>query len=440
MQRLHDLGEGAWSIVGGNIRPGMDATIEALIDQECAYTVETISPKGDHVYEEIRSIRAVIPYAKDLATLIDIGATPSTLIISFTVTEAGYYLDAENRLDDRHEDLRSDLEGRTQLTIYGAMSAILSERMARNGPPVTLLNCDNLRGNGARFRAGLLDFLARKKQSELLLWVRENATCPNAMVDRITPRPSADVAARVLKACGRVDGAAVMAETYIQWVIEDEFCSARPPWEKVGAEIVKSVAPYEEAKIRILNASHSCIAWAGTLIGLNFIHQGVEVPAIRQMAYAYVTDDVIPCLSSPLHKSPVNLAVYRDVILDRFSNPYLNDTNQRVAMDGFSKVPGFIAPTIAERLGQGESIEKTAVLPALFFRFLERWHRGALPYRYEDQAMDENAVHSFFRSSDPVAAFCQNPALWRSLAGNPKLKSAIDRALPAVRTLEASHG
>src|SRR5208282_481174 len=129
----------------------------------------------------------------------------------------------------------------------------------------------------------------------------------------ITPRPPADLAARVQQATGWGDAAPVMGERFIQWVIEDHFANGRPAWEKAGAEMVTSVLPYEEAKIRILNSSHSCIAWAGTLIGKRYIHEGTKVPAIHRMAHEYVTRDVIPCLTP----SPLDLAKYRDIVLDR---------------------------------------------------------------------------------------------------------------------------
>ena len=135
--------------------------------------------------------------------------------------------------------------------------------------------------------------------------------------------------------------------------------------EVAGAELVDDVHPYEEAKIRILNATHSCIAWAGTLAGHTYIHEGTHDAAIRRFAYDYVTQDVIPCLT-PI---PLDLARYRDVVLERFGNPYVLDTNQRVAADGFSKIPGFIAPTLAESFARGAAPVATAVLPALFLRF-----------------------------------------------------------------------
>jgi D-arabinitol 4-dehydrogenase len=227
----------------------------------------------------------------------------------------------------------------------------------------------------------------------------------------------------------------VMAESFIQWVIEENFCNGRPAWEKVGVQMVESVAPYEEAKIRILNASHSCIAWAGTLLGYQFIHEGTHDAVIRQFAYDYVTDDVIPCLNP----SPIDLADYRDVVLERFGNPAIRDTNQRVAMDGFSKIPGFIAPTIRERLAKNQSIESVAMLPALFLAFLQRWHRGEIPYTYQDQGMDEAIAHAMCDAADPVAAFCHDKVLWGPQAGDDRLIAAVRGAALRVDNFVKEH-
>ena len=431
LHHLRETNDRAWAIIAGNIRPDVETTTQALIAQGGEYMLETVTPAGERRYERITSILEVVPFEPTLARLVEVGAATSPRIISFTVTEAGYYLDPSDRLDLSHADMLADLEGRTK-TIYGAVAAILRERMRRAGGPVTLLNCDNLRSNGARFRAGLLDFLDRRAELDLRCWVDENTSCPNAMVDRITPRPPADVAARVTAATGFVDGAPVMAESFIQWVIEDRFIAGRPAWEQVGVEMVTSVHAHEEAKIRVLNATHSCIAWAGTLRGLSFIHEGVAMPLIRDMAWRYVTDDVMPCLDTPEHPAPMDLAAYRDVVLDRFSNPYLCDTNQRVAMDGFSKIPGFVVPTLRECITAGRSIASTAMLPALFFVFLGRWHRDELAFAYEDGVMDPAGAHAIFATPDPLEAFCREPLLWADLAGNATLVAAVREAASRV--------
>ncbi len=424
LHRLRESGDRSWRIVGGNIRNDMAETMAALSAQGGVYTLETITPAGERGYERITSIERVIAYSPELTGLIAAGAEPSTRIVSFTVTEAGYYLDAKD-----HLDLQA---ARVGSTIYSALTAVLRARMQADAGPVTLLNCDNLRHNGDRSRSGLMQFISAEGDDTLARWVEANTTSPNAMVDRITPRPTPDVAERVQAATGWADAVPVMGESFIQWVIEDRFIAGRPAWENVGVEMVASVAPYEEAKIRILNASHSCIAWAGTLVGKTFIHEGTHDAVIRGFAHDYVTDDVIPCLHSPERPSPIDLAHYRDVVLDRFGNAAIRDTNQRVAMDGFSKIPGFIAPTISERLARGESIASVAMLPALFLAYLQSWHRGQIATTYQDQAMDPAAAHAICEAADPVAAFCADPVLWGPTANHPRLVAALRTARDRV--------
>lgn len=445
LHRLRETGDRSWAIVGGNIRPDMAQTMAALIAQHGRYTLETVTPAGQRAYETITAIERVIPYAPDLAELIGVGADPDTRIVSFTVTEAGYYLDAHDRLDLSARELAADLEaarstpaGAPASTIYGVLTAILRARRRAGAGPVTLLNCDNLRHNGERSRSALMQFMALAGDPALVRWVEANTSSPNAMVDRITPRPTPESAERVRAATGWADGAPVLAESFIQWVIEDRFVAGRPAWEKVGVEMVASVQPYEEAKIRILNATHSCIAWAGTLVGKTYIHEGTHDPVIRGLAHAYVTDDVIPCLHQPGHPSPIDLAAYRDVVLDRFGNPEIRDTNQRVAMDGFSKIPGFIRPTLVERLSRGEPIDSTAMLPALFLAFLHRWHRGQIAYTYQDQAMDPAAAHAICDAGDPVAAFCADAVLFGPIAGDRRLVAAVRAASQRVARFVAA--
>ena len=449
-QALHDAGDARWVLAGGNIRPDMAETIEALQASGGAYTLETVSPAGERQYQRITAIRQVIRHDAELSGLVACGADPATRIVSFTVTEAGYYLDAHNRLDLNFADLAADVaasrEGHPDPhphpltpTIYGALTAILRARRAAGAGPLTLLNCDNLRHNGDRSRSGLLQFITLIGDADLLAWVQAHTSSPNAMVDRITPRPTPEVRDRVRAATGIDDPAALMSERFIQWVIEDRFAAGRPAWETVGVQMVASVDAYEEAKIRLLNATHSGIAWAGTLLGLTYIHEGTRHLTIRRLAFDYVTDDVIPVLSPPGAPSPIDLAAYRDVVLDRFGNAGVADTNQRVAMDGFSKIPGFIVPTIRERLARDASIASVAMLPALFLAYLQRWHQGRIPYTYQDQAMDPAVAHAICEAADPVAAFAADAALWGPLAGDARLLAALRAATARVDSFIQGH-
>ena len=437
VQKLIDSGDDSWELAGGNLRADMLDVIEALQKQNGQYTLETVAPNGERFYDKITAIRHVIPFDENLSGLVTMGSSPDTRIISFTVTEAGYYLDDKDQLDLNFADLKADLErvksGAVGYSIYGALVTILKARITKEAGPVTLLNCDNLRHNGQRFRKGLLQFIDLLGDAALKTWVEQNTTSPNDMVDRITPRPTPAVRQSVLAATGVDDPAALMGETFIQWVVEENFIAGRPAWEKVGVEMVDSVTPYEEAKIRILNASHSCIAWAGTLRGYTYIHEGTLDPEIRQLAYDYVTTDAIPCLTP----SPLDLEAYRDVVLDRFSNAAIMDTNQRVAMDGFSKIPGYIAPTFRDCTARGASFDAVAVLPALFLTYLQRWHRGEIAYEYQDQAMDPAAAHAICESDDVVSAFCGDVNLWGSLANDSILIATMRRAYEKVQKFNA---
>lgn len=417
MQKLIDQGDNRWALIGANIRPDMEHVIEALDAQGCSYTLEMIDPKGVCEYKEIQSIKQVLAYQDGLKNVIEVGCLARTRIISFTVTEGGYYLDEHDKLDTSHAALKSDIEHGTLLTIYGTITAILLERMVRATGGITLLSCDNLRGNGDRFKAGLLDFLQRRQENALLAWMEQHITCPNSMVDRITPRPSAAVQARVKAATNKDDECAVMAESFTQWVIEDHFCHGRPDFEAIGVALVDSVLSYEEAKIRILNASHSCIAWAGALKEFTYIHEGVQDNSIYQLAYNYVKNDVIPCLTP----SPIDLNAYLESVLHRFSSPYLLDTNQRVAADGFSKIPSFLLPTIKECMQRNASFLDTAKVLVVFFMFLKKWHNGQIAFTYQDPALNIDNVQAIFKAQDPLLAYAHDAALWGDLVGHPAL-------------------
>jgi D-arabinitol 4-dehydrogenase len=429
LQRLHALGDTSWSLASGNIRPHDPGTIAALQAAHGSYTLETVSPAGERSYERITALREVLPWDAGLSALVAAGADPDTRILSFTVTEAGYYLSPGDDLDLAAPDIAADLGGQAGTTLYGALAAILSQRLRRGAGPVTLLCCDNLRHNGERSRRALLQFLEARGDAPLVSWVRENTCSPNAMVDRITPRITPDVAERVRQDTGVHDPAALMAESFLQWVVQDSFCAGRPAWERTGVQVVASVTPYEEAKIRLLNGTHSCVAWAGTLAGYRFIHEGARDGAVRALAHRYATEDAIAALAP----SPLDLPAYRDTVLERFGNAAILDTNQRVAMDSFAKIPSFLVPTVRDRLASGAGIAATAQVLACFLAFLQRWHRGQLPFAYQDQAMDAAQAHAICEGPDPAAAFASLVKVWGELADDPRLVDALRAAYASLR-------
>jgi D-arabinitol 4-dehydrogenase len=110
-----------------------------------------------------------------------------------------------------------------------------------------------------------------------------------------------------------------------------------------------------------------------------------------------------------------------------------------VAMDAYSKIPGFLAPTVRERLAKNASIASVAMLPALFLAFLHRWHRNEIPYTYHDQAMDPGAAHAICEAGDPVDAFCRDTVLWGPLASDSRLIGGIRAASERVATFVREH-
>jgi D-arabinitol 4-dehydrogenase len=435
MQDLHDAGDTRWAYVSGNIRPDALDPATILRGQQCAYTLETVSPAGERAWRRITALRDALPWTPDLGEVLAVGAEPSTRIVSFTVTEAGYQLDSEGRLDAAAGEVQKAVAdaqaGRPGSSIYCVLAAILRLRRDRNAGPVTLLCCDNLRHNGRRVQRAFTDFLALAGDDGLAAWVVANTSFPNTMVDRITPVVTPALQERVRAATGREDLAAVGAESYIQWVIEDDFRNGRPAWESVGAALVRAVEPYEEAKIRVLNASHSAIAWAGSLAGYRFIDEALLDARIRALTHAWITGAVFDCL----RPSPIELEAYRDLILERFASASNRDTVERVLADSFSKLPGFVAPTLRDRIHRGLPLDSAAVLPALFLQVLLRWRRGELGADYRDQAFDATVAEAICGAADPVAAFCDQPLFWGDLAGDAALTRALRAAMPAATAM-----
>ncbi len=421
LDRLNALGEANWRLVVGDIRPDLIAVEEALRRADGAYHLETVTPQGARTLHLVRSISHVIGWEPGVAPLLAAGADPATRIVSFTVTEAGYHLAPDGALDPCSAELADDLAQGSAATIYGAMARMLQERMAQDAAGLTLLCCDNLRENGGRFRSRLFEFLDRRGDARLRGWARARCSFPNSMVDRITPRPTDALRARVRAATGRDDEAAVMAEDYVQWVIEDDFREGRPGLEQAGVEFVASVEPYEDAKIRILNASHALLAWRGTALGLDYIHQCIAAPDLREAMVRYVTDDVMACLPD----SPVDLAAYRDEVISRFGNPHVEDTVARVAADGFAKIAGWIRPTLAQRLEAGAWPVATAAIASAFLTVLELRAAGRLAFSYLDQTAAAGVLEAIAGASDPVGTFAHSVELWGELAGRSDLVALL---------------
>ncbi|MEC5317650.1 D-arabinitol 4-dehydrogenase [Brenneria populi subsp. brevivirga] len=420
----------SWSLSLANIRKSdvSQNILRHLFQQNGIYTLEIISPNGNIKYKKIDSIDNVILWDKGLKKIVSEGARKETKVISFTVTEGGYYFREDGRLDVSDPEVQADLiENVEPTTLYGVLVRIMQVRMMSDSGPVTLLSCDNLRSNGSRFLLAFIEFVEQKKDNNLLSWIKNNISAPNSMVDRITPRFNDEIYSRLEKNSIYGDKVPVSCEEFSQWIIEDKFIAIRPNLEKVGVEFVDDVLPYEEAKIRVLNASHSCVAWTGSLLGKYYVDESL-LPDVQKWIRDYILQDVSKVLSS----TNINLDEYCEMTLKRFSNKWVRDTNQRVSSDSIAKVNEFILPTMKSLYDQGVSPTATLIFPALYFRFMQKSVCNGLIFEYQDRASEKVNFKEIFTSQEPLINFSKTKNLFGSLTDNPAFLDDLRNALRHV--------
>lgn len=426
LERVPTLNSASWTLSAGNLR----SDAQALAEQNGRYTLETVDPMGRRLHREIRSIKEIIRKSDNASKLVAAGAEPNVGIISCTITPAGYHYDANSKLDMTAPDVQADL-GSERKTIYGVVYAILNQRHLERRGPVAILSCDNVPQNGTRFGKALLTFMLAKNNPALHRWTTENISFPNSMVDRITPKPDADLHARVRAATGRDDKAPVMTEHFRDWIIEENsgsFPAGRPDFEEVGVKMVTDVKPYEEAKVRMLNATHALLAWHGAARKKEFIHDAIADPAARAAANTFMMHGV----KRSIDESPVDLVEYGKTILNRFTNPHLRDQTARVGRNGFSKISQQILPTIRKLQAQGENFDAAVIPVALHYRAAQLHFSGNHELELADSPTSKERLKQIFSSSEPLTAYCSEPKLFGDLAGHPDLEKAIRSVLKAL--------
>ena len=289
-------------------------------------------------------------------------AAPNIKIVTLTATEGGYYFNqSTGELDLNYPIIRHDLENPQQpKTIFGYLAEGLKRRHKASLKAFTVLSCDNLQGNGHVAKRTLIAF-CREKNAELADWVSENVSFPNSMVDRITPATGDEQRKLVRDSFGVADAYPVVSETFRQWVIEDDFCNGRPELEKVGVQFTDDVAPYEKMKIRLLNASHSAMGYLGYLCGHRFIFEIAQDPQFARYIRALMDREVTPLIGTI---PGVDLEDYKTSLMKRFANETIKDQALRICMDGSSKMPKFIMPSIVEQLQKGGEIRKLTLCAA----------------------------------------------------------------------------
>lgn len=351
-----------WGILGCLLMPGDRRMGESLIPQDGLYTL--IEREGTR--ERICIIASLAGIVDATATSKPLLATlvePAIRIVSLTVTENGYCLNAASkRLDPEHPLIQADLE--TPETPRSALGVIVEalrrRRLAGNAPP-TLLSCDNIQHNGDVLREAVVA-LAALRNDALAGWIEQEVAFPSTMVDRITPVTSQADIDELATRHGIVDRWPVVSESFSQWVIEDRFPQGRPAWEQVGAQFVADVAPYEFMKLRLLNASHLAISGLGQLAGYITIDEALADSRIRAVMAALMdreTGQTLPTIPG------IDLDAYKARLIERFANPAIRDTVQRVNSDA---PINYLLDPIRDRLRTGGDITFLSLALAAWLR------------------------------------------------------------------------
>jgi mannitol 2-dehydrogenase len=356
-------------------------------------------------------------------------ADPSTRIVSLTVTEGGYNIHhVTGEFDAANPDVAHDLEpGAVPRTTFGLITEALARRRDRGLPPLTVMSCDNLPGNGHLTQRVFTAF-ARLRDPELAAWVEREVRFPNSMVDRITPATTDADRAEVRERFGIDDAWPVVCEPFTQWALEDAFAVGRPPYEDVGVQVVPDVAPYELMKLRLLNASHQGIAYFGHLAGYELVHDAAQDPLFRRFLLGYMDEEATPTLA-PV--PGIDLDDYKQTLIERFSNAEVRDTIARLCMESSDRIPKWLLPVIRERLAAGGEIRRSAAIVASWARYAEGVDERGEPIEVVDRIKDELMARARRQREDPDA-FIANREVFGDLVDDERFVDAYRAALRSL--------
>lgn len=368
----------SWGIVGIGLSDGDAARqkSENFRSQQGLYTLTEYAPDGTSRSQVVGSMIDYLHAPSDPERVLAQLQDPQLRIVTLTITEGGYLLDdstGEFRVD--HPSVQADFASATPSTVFGYLVEALRRRRAEGAAPFTVVSCDNLRQNGATTRRAVVGY-ARAVDGELAEWIEKNVSFPNSMVDRIAPYVTADDRERLNRETGVDDLLPVMSESYLQWVIEDDFPAGRPQLETVGVQLRPDVHAFEAVKGRMLNASHVLLSYPGLLLGYRYVDEAMRDESLREMLDVFMQNDVIPLVTAP---EGVDLQEYKRLILDRFANPAVGDQLIRIATDGAAKIPVFHTATIRELIEWDGDVRREAFLFACYRQYLSgRDDTGAL--------------------------------------------------------------
>ncbi|WP_145108157.1 mannitol dehydrogenase family protein [Cereibacter sediminicola] len=374
---------GDWSILGVSLQsPTMR---DALAPQGFAYHAVEQGPEGETV-RRVEVVRQVLVAKEDPEAVLAAMADPGVKIVSLTVTEKGYcHNPATGALNPDHPDILHDLADARPRSAPGYLVRALQRRREAGLRPFTVLCCDNLPENGRVVRGVVLD-LARRIDPALADWIAAEGRFPSTMVDRIVPATKPEDIER-LRAQGIEDNLPVMHEPFSQWVVEDDFVDGlRPDLGAVGVQLVQDVTPFEHMKLRMLNGTHSSLAYLGYLAGHETIAETVADPVFAAFVQHLWRDEIIPALTPP---PGVDLAAYADQLFQRYSNPAIRHRTWQIAMDGSQKLPQRILGTLAENLAADRPSPGLMLAVAGWMRYVSGTDENGQLIEVKDPLADE---------------------------------------------------
>ncbi|WP_240206268.1 fructuronate reductase [Vibrio sp. CyArs1] len=356
-----------WGICEINLFGG-EELITSLRAQDHLYTVAEKGAQSTDVKVIGSVTESLHPSLEGIDTVIEKMAEPQVAIVSMTITEKGYCADpATGRLDKNNPLVIADLENPSSpKSALGCIVQALKVRRERGLSPFTVMSCDNVQENGHVAKAAILEF-AKLLDAELGAWIEANVTFPCTMVDRIVPAATEETLREITELLGVEDPCGIACEPFRQWVIEDNFVAGRPDWNIAGAEFVADVVPYEEMKLRMLNGSHSFLAYLGYLGGYAHISDTMTDAGYRKAAF-----DMMMLAQAPSLKMPegTDLEAYAKLLIDRFTNPSLKHKTWQIAMDGSQKIPQRMGGSLKFHLDQGSEFKWLAAGIAGWMRYV----------------------------------------------------------------------
>ena len=395
-----------WGICAINLRKEEQENFNFLKKRDGKYILKTISTSGDTEYHEINSIQKLIDWSKNKEDAENVLTDPNIEIVTMTVTESGYYITENNELNSNLKIVKDNIENKEHSIIFSYLLNSLKKRMNSINKKITLLCCDNIRENGLMLEKALNKYVECSGEFELLEWIKNNVSFPSCVVDRITPRPPEKLKEEIFNKFKIKENCSVMAEPFIQWVIEDNFIGNRPNLEKVGVQFVKNVFPYEEAKIRILNGGHVALSYFGALKKYVTYDAAISDKELQQYFFELERKEIIPALGN---EAPFDLEEYMMIIFERFKNANIGDRLERITMDGVGKFPIFILPTINKCFEKKIIPENSIDAIASWYVFMCNILSKDLIFNYYEPSWDW--IKNFL-VEDKLEEFASSKELW----------------------------